>query len=392
MKKIIKLVLLITLVFTLLGCTNEEEKYAYVSIDYNLKLEFVLDSKNKVVAYNGKDNITKTILLNEEIRNKKIDDVINQLFKLSSNTGFLLPSSIGNSQITVSVGGSFDKEKLHILEMKITNMCENSLRDAYVTGTVKVENLKTRVFFEEEISKAKYNLKDKVTTLSVDDLMMQMIEIINDNNEYLNTNFLKEANFMRNNDILLKYYQEASKLTGSNETLDTYISNYEKNLNDYYRGDIDFLTNIENDYNKMQEGLRSIEKDYIYYRYSVALRKYLDNNDNDVSNKYNEIQNQYNDAIEKVKVLQNDYEQLLSNHKDELTVLSVKIEKLLNELFTEEEMDNLKNGIIYNNSDNGYKTKLNTLITNETLKQIETSSLNYKEELKDLIKKARLMK
>ena len=31
-----------------------------------------LDSKNKVVAYNGKDDITKTILLNEEIRNKKI--------------------------------------------------------------------------------------------------------------------------------------------------------------------------------------------------------------------------------------------------------------------------------------------------------------------------------
>ena len=41
-----------------------------------------------------------------------------------------------------------------------------------------------------------------------------------------------------------------------------YISNYEKNLNDYYRGDIDFLTN---DYNKMQEELRAIEKDYIYY-------------------------------------------------------------------------------------------------------------------------------
>ena len=36
--------------------------------------------------------------------------------------------------------------------------------------------------------------------------------------------------------------------------------------------------------------------------------------------------------------------------------------------------------------------KLDTLITNETLKQFETGSLNYKEELKDLIKKARLMK
>ena len=389
MKKISKLVLLILLVFTLFGCTNEVEKYAYVSIDYNLKLEFILDSKNKVVAYNGKDDITKTILLNEEIRNKKIDDVIKQLFKLSSNTGFLLPSSIGNSQIIVSVGGSFDKEKLHILEMKITNMCENSLRDAYVTGTVKIENLKTRVFFEEEISKTKYYLKDKVTSLSIDDLMMQMKEIINDNNEYLNTNFVKEANFMRNNDILLKYYQEASKLTSSNETLNTYISNYEKNLNDYYREDIDFLTN---DYNRMQEELRAIEKDYIYYRYSVALRKYLDNNDNDVSNKYNDIQNQYNDAIEKVKVLQNDYEQLLSSHKDELMILSLRIEKLLDELFTKEEINNLKNGIIYNNSDNEYKTKLNTLITNEKLKQFETGSLNYKEELKDLIKKARLMK
>ena len=216
-----------------------------------------------------------------------------------------------------------------------------------------------------------------------------MKEIINDNNEYLNTNFVKEANFMRNNDILLKYYQEASKLTSSNETLNTYISNYEKNLNDYYRGDIDFLTN---DYNKMQEELRAIEKDYIYYRYSVALRKYLDNNDNDVSNKYNDIQNQYNDAIEKVKVLQNDYEQLFSSHKDELMILSLRIEKLLDELFTKEEINNLKNGIIYNNSDNEYKMKLDTLITNETLKQFETDSLNYKEELKDLIKKARLMK
>lgn len=390
MKKIIKLILSILLVFVLLGCNNEDEKYAYVSIEYDLNVEFILNQKNRICAYNGKDDRTKAILLNEVFIDKKIDEAITNLFKLSSNTGFLLPGE--KSDIVISVGGSMEKEKLHILEMKITNMCENSLTSSHVSGAVKIENLKNRIFFEEKIISEKPYYKDIVTTLSVDSLMSQMIEIIKDNNEYISTNFIDELVFMMNNDVLLSYYKEASKLVSNNESLNSLISEYESKANDFYNEEISFLLDSDNDYNKTKEEVISIEKDYIYYRYASAVRKYLDVNDKDISNKYNEIIAQYDDSLDKMKIYQSDYEKIKESHKDELKILSMKIDSILDELFSKEEINNLKKGIINNNTFGDCKTKLNALITSEKLKMFEDYYANYKEGLKNLIKEARLMK
>ena len=133
MKKIVALVVsavvLITGVvitcFALQGKPSAAEAASRMTVEINPKVEFFLDTDNKVVSVSGLNDEGKLLVSGEAFIGKTAEDAAQLVVQLATETGYLVKGSVtaSDNQITVSV--TSDSENISKLADSVKNQIQN---------------------------------------------------------------------------------------------------------------------------------------------------------------------------------------------------------------------------------------------------------------------------
>lgn len=119
------LVCVIALVF-LLTPTPGIESNSIIQIDVNPSIEIIVDNNKKVISVKGLNDEGKMIILNEDLENKSLNEVLNIIFTLEFEMGYL-DEDQNNATIAITSENEEHKQNLNdyvnntINEIKINN-------------------------------------------------------------------------------------------------------------------------------------------------------------------------------------------------------------------------------------------------------------------------------
>lgn len=184
-----------TCVFALINRVDVNDSNAIVNVSVNPSVEFVVDSRNRVVSVKGLNDEGMMMVYGERIIGKNINDAVKTLIKVETKTGYLVVNGEASiNKITLSVGAE-NESKVNNLQLSI----ENSI----------IEECKS-LNVNSEIEKVEKYTKDNLISLAM---------------KYDSSLTFEKANMMS--------YKELAKVIAVYhiETSDI----YEEKLEDYYR-------------------------------------------------------------------------------------------------------------------------------------------------------------
>ena len=137
--------------FAFSGC-SKKETYNAVQIDVNPSVEFVVDSKNKVVNATALNDDGAVILSGEVFVGKDADEAVGLFLQISTETGYLLKGEAkktadGEVVVSISVNGEAAKKLYDKLEAKAKDVLESEQIKAVVKKgeALKLETLRATV-------------------------------------------------------------------------------------------------------------------------------------------------------------------------------------------------------------------------------------------------------
>lgn len=253
------------MMFLLVGC-KKEQNTSMVTISTNPEVSLVVDSKGVVVSVKGENDEGKTIVLNEELEGKTIEEAVEIIITNEKESGFLLSGKVGNEENQISIKVSANKEKFQAkiegkVEDTIVEVCEELNIDETITkleAYTKEELEKLAVKYNcylSDIEAAKMNYAELVNQVSLHHQEVKELVSVELENLYLSTKeyewqFAEKEEVLEELDKLEEKYQEFKStyrqiieelkevIVKLEETqFDLLVdpeSDYQKKLNEYY--------------------------------------------------------------------------------------------------------------------------------------------------------------
>lgn len=268
MKKLrvfLSLFIVTLMMFLLVGC-KKEQNTSMVTISTNPEVSLVVDSKGVVVSVKGENDEGKTIVLNEELEGKTIEEAIEIIITNEKESGFLLSGKVGNEENQISIKVSANKEKF---QAKIEGKVEDTIVEVCEELNINETITKLEAYTKEELEKlavkyncylsdieaAKMNYAELVNQVSLHHQEVKELVSVELENLYLSTKeyeweFAEKEEVLEELDKLEEKYQEFKStyrqiieelkevIVKLEETqFDLLVdpeSDYQKKLNEYY--------------------------------------------------------------------------------------------------------------------------------------------------------------
>lgn len=251
--------------FFFAGC-KKEQNTSMVTISTNPEVSLVVDSKGVVVSVKGENDEGKTIVLNEELEGKTIEEAIEIIITNEKESGFLLSGKVGNDENQISIKVSANKEKF---QAKIEGKVEDTIVEVCEELNINETITKLEAYTKEELEKlavkyncylsdieaAKMNYAELVNQVSLHHQEVKELVSVELENLYLSTKeyewqFAEKEEVLEELDKLEEKYQEFKTsyrkiieelkevIVKLEETqFDLLVdpeSDYQKKLNEYY--------------------------------------------------------------------------------------------------------------------------------------------------------------
>ncbi len=182
MRKLFKSFLVLAITFTcaltFVSCGKDEEKgeMSRVTVDINPSIELIVDEEQKVVAVSALNDDGSIIIAGEAIVGKDVEDAVNLIVNVSTETGYLVKGELEANENTVKISVSGNSEYATKLNDKIQESTKKFLEDNHINASVEkvnamaVEQLRTLVlnnstYTEEEV--AEMSEEDLIKALAV---------------------------------------------------------------------------------------------------------------------------------------------------------------------------------------------------------------------------------
>lgn len=126
-----------------------DDAHAMVSIDVNPSIELVLDKKNKVISVYGGNDEGKMIVQGEDFIGKTLDEALEIIVKVESETGYLIEGSASVDTNKISVSVTAENQNVADLEEKIVASLEDICARYDIDETIE----KVEKYTREELEK-----------------------------------------------------------------------------------------------------------------------------------------------------------------------------------------------------------------------------------------------
>lgn len=145
---------------------------AMVSIDVNPSVELVLNRKNKVISVYGNNDEGKMIIQGEEFVGKTLDEALEILVKVESETGYLIEGSANIDSNTISISVTAENKNVADLEEKIASSLRSICEKYDIDETIERVEKYTREQLEEKAMKCDPTLsEEKVKSMTYAQLL-----------------------------------------------------------------------------------------------------------------------------------------------------------------------------------------------------------------------------
>ncbi|MBO7219130.1 MAG: hypothetical protein J6V40_04055 [Clostridia bacterium] len=151
-KRIITIVCAVVMVmscgifFNACSCTPSEAA-KIMNLSLNPEIEFILDSKNKVVSVTAINDEGNYIISKVNFVGLTSNEAVEEFLKICSSTGYILQESSDNSTLKISISGETAEEMFNELKVEV---------DSYITGlevaaTVEIGGVLDKEYIESVI-------------------------------------------------------------------------------------------------------------------------------------------------------------------------------------------------------------------------------------------------
>lgn len=187
MKKLVSFLCLCFLFVNMISCQAKEEEFIYVLLDFEPKIEIVIDNSNTIKAINGLNDEGKMLLYDEAYNEKKLEDVLPKIIKQYKDLGYIVTGSIKefSQTIEISVTGSMAKDDLHIIEMKINESIQDEISSLKLNAqTVIKDTLQKDYLVTKVLSSKPWLAKETIETMDTKELMLNVKEAVLENSQF----------------------------------------------------------------------------------------------------------------------------------------------------------------------------------------------------------------
>lgn len=284
MKKIIKsfLVLVVTLtcVITLASCGEKEEKgeMSRVTVDINPSIELIVDEEQKVVAVSALNDDGSIIIAGEAIVGKSVEDAVNLIVNVSTETGYLVKGEVEATADTVKISVSGDSEYAKKLNDKLQESTNKFLEKNGINATAEkvnamaVEELRTLV-----LNNSTYT-EEEVNAMSEEDLIKALAVSRIETAELVSEEMKKLYFEAKEYEISFAQKEETAKIiqeigggfaliySGYKQALDL----YRQKITEFEELKYNVLISPESDYQKALVAVRDAKAKYLEQKALVA--------------------------------------------------------------------------------------------------------------------------
>lgn len=148
---------------------------AVVSVDVNPSIDLIVDKNNKVISVSGTNEEGKMITAEEEIIGKDVEEAVELIINIESETGYLIKGSVQTGENTVTITVSADTKAIkEALEKTVTETVNQACNQLNIAATTVVNEVQkyTREALEEKALACDPTLtEDDVKNMSYDQLL-----------------------------------------------------------------------------------------------------------------------------------------------------------------------------------------------------------------------------
>ncbi len=148
------------------------EPKTLVNIDVNPSVELTLDKNNKVVSVKGLNDEGSLIIYGELLVGKNLEDAVEVIIKVETETGYLLKGNIDASENNINISILTDEDSKKEFEDKIITYIENACDKYGVTETINRFEKYTRDELIEKIKRINPSLSDeKLDNMTIEEML-----------------------------------------------------------------------------------------------------------------------------------------------------------------------------------------------------------------------------
>ena len=132
---------------------NAKEQEKVMNVSLNPEIEFVLDSKDKVVSVNALNEEGNVIISGSaEFVGKDADEAVKLFIEISKDTGYMVSGRLESGENEVKVAISGDTKKAQKLFNEIQTTVNKTLEDLDIEGTIKKADALTKEYLQNLVS------------------------------------------------------------------------------------------------------------------------------------------------------------------------------------------------------------------------------------------------
>ena len=182
---------------------NAKEQEKVMNVSLNPEIEFVLDSKDKVVSVNALNEEGNVIISGSaEFVGKNADEAVKLFIEISKDTGYMVSGRLESGENEVKVAISGDTKKAQELFSKIQTTVNKTLEDLDIEGTIKKADALTKEYLQNLVNEcAPYLDAAKVKAMEYDELVKEIASSRKETKDLLSQE-LKDAYYQAKADAL----------------------------------------------------------------------------------------------------------------------------------------------------------------------------------------------
>lgn len=159
-----------------LGSTELSDPVSIVSLDVNPSIDVVVDKNQRVISVTGNNDEGKMIVAEEEIIGKELDEVIDLLITLETETGYLIKGSVTEDENTITISVSADDEEIkRVMEETVTNTINEVCEELNVSENIEKVEKYNREILEQKAMACDPTLTEEVVK---DMTYQQLLDVI----------------------------------------------------------------------------------------------------------------------------------------------------------------------------------------------------------------------
>lgn len=134
---IVSLIMAIGSAALLVSCRKPAEATSRMTVEINPKVEFILDTDNKVVSVSGLNDEGKLLVSGEAFIGKTAEDAAQLVVRLATETGYLVKGSVTASDNEITVSFTSDSDNINKLAESVKNKIQKYATDIGLSAKVE---------------------------------------------------------------------------------------------------------------------------------------------------------------------------------------------------------------------------------------------------------------